>query len=753
MAKKSNTRKAREKKGLTNEQIVELVEEEYGNALGKPGGEISDDRAKALDYYLSQPFGNEEEGQSQVVSSDVSDVIDSVMPPLIRMFTRSDNLLSMDPVGLEDEDQAAQESGYISHIFFKRNPAFLILFYWMFDALVQKNGYVKAWWDESEEITTESYEGLNEIELLDLMQDEELEPVERSERPAKTVDMSTGQIVDGVVHDIEFKRITKGGRLVVANVPPDEFRISGDSKNLDPATARMVGHERDDMTRDELLSMGFSKKVVDELSSGSETLDTEELSRRNKSDETRTQGGSKDKSQELILFRETYLKVDVNGNGRAELKQIFTADNKLLEINDVDRQPFHAICGSPIPHKHFGRGISEKVMDTQLIVSTLLRQILMNLYHTNQPGKNVWEQAIGENTMDDLLTRKVGRVARFRRPVNESVSDDLVPFTAGASFPMVEYFDKVKRERVGIGQDSEGLSPDALKNIQQSVMMQATDIGKMKIELIARIFAETGFKSLFRHMHELALKHQQKEDIFKLNNEWVPVKPSEWKTRENMTVEIGLGIGTREQNLMHLESIWNKQSAMVEAGGMNLTVTPKNVYNTASEIVKNANYKEPAFFFTDPGDKPAPPPSSQQEELQKKEQELQQRQQQLDGERQQIAGVKLEQAAEKQQLEHQRAMIALEEKREERLDKAFAVNEGLRNELAEMNIRLIIAQEDRVLKSKRTDAEIEEIVARAMHSRAMTVKTLEESEGQSIENAAAESGVESLVEPDAEETE
>jgi len=752
--------KKQKAKGLNDQQIVDLVAEEFENSLGRPGQEISEDRAKAMDYYLSEPFGNEEEGQSQVVSSDVSDVIDGVMPSLLRMFTTQDNLVSMDPVGkstieasMADEAQAEQESAYVNHIFFKENPSFLIMFYWMFDALVQKNGYVKAWWDESETAVTETYKGLTEIELLELMDDEELEPVERSERPGDIVDMSTGQIVRGTVHDIEFRRINKSGRIVIANVPPDEFRISGDSKNLDPSTARMVGHERTDMTRSELLEMGFNKKIVDSLSSGTESLTAEQQSRRNKSEERATQGGSKDKSQQFITFREAYIKVDADGDGRAELKQVFTADGKKLEINDVDRQPFHAICGVPIPHKHFGRAVAEKVMDTQLVVSELLRQVLMNLYHTNNPGKNVWEQAIGETTMDDLLTRKVGRVAKFRRPVNEAISDDVVPFTAGASFPMIEYFDKAKRDRVGVGNDSEGLTPDALKNIQTSVMMQATDLSKMKIEAIGRIFAETGFKSLFRHVHELTQKHQQKEKIVKLNGTWVPINPSQWHTRENMTVNIGLGIGTREQNLLHLESIWQKQAAMVEAGGLNLTVTPKNIYNTASEFVKNANYKIPEMFFTDPGNKPAPPPSSEQEELQRKEQELQERQQQLDAAREQNNAAKLQLDAQKSEMAHQREMIKLQEAHEARLDKAQVENEKLRNELTEMTVKKIIADDDRRLKKQRTDVEIEEITARAMESRSRTVKTLEEAEGQSIENAAAESGVESLVEPDAEETE
>src|SRR5690606_21385968 len=132
---------------------------------------------------------------------------------------------------------------------------------------------------------------------------------------------------------------------------------------------------------------------------------------------------------------------------------------------------------------------------------------------------------------------------------------------------MLEYFDKLKRDRTGISSDSQGLSPEALKNIQTTVLAQASDISRMKIEAIARIFAETGIKSLFLHIHELLLKHQDKETIVRLRNKWVKVNPQEWRTRLDMTVNIGLGIGTREQNLLHLDAIWQKQSDLVSNGG------------------------------------------------------------------------------------------------------------------------------------------------------------------------------------------
>jgi hypothetical protein len=367
-------------------------------------------------------------------------------------------------------------------------------------------------------------------------------------------------------------------------------------------------------------------------------------------------------------------------------------------------------------------------MDNQVITSTVLRQTLDNLYQTNNPGKILWEQAEGETTMDDLLTRRVGRVAKVRRPVSEAVADDVVPFTAGQSFAMLEYFDKIKRDRTGVNADSEGLSPTDLKHIQSSVMAQANDISKMKIEAIARIFAETGFKSLFMHLHELVLKHQDDAEYVKLRGEWVQVDPRTWRTRYDMTVNIGLGIGTREQNMIHLETIWAKQREMVEGGGMNLTVTPQNIYATASEIVKNANYKRPEVFFTDPGDQSAPPPSDQQMQLQQQQMALQQQQQQLDAQRQEIDKAKLQLQNQSQQAQHQRELLKIEESREARLDKTMLENEKLRNALAEMGIKVNAAEAETLIKSMSAQAQAELSAAQAEQARAQARKVTAETQ-------------------------
>ena len=206
---------------LSSREIVALVDQEFESSMGAPEGEISNERAKAWRYYNSQPLGNEIDGKSKFVTSDVSDVVDGIMPSLLRMFTDKDNLVVFDPVGPEDEELSRQETEYTSFVFWKKtDDPFMTLYSWFWDALVQKNGIVKAWVDDSEVVTEETYNNLSEIELFKLLEDEELEPIERDERLDPEL---------GTVHDVRFKRTCKKKRICVEPVPPEEYRISSDA--------------------------------------------------------------------------------------------------------------------------------------------------------------------------------------------------------------------------------------------------------------------------------------------------------------------------------------------------------------------------------------------------------------------------------------------------------------------------------------------------------------------------------------------
>jgi hypothetical protein len=295
---------------LTDDELGALIDAEFEQAMGTDGGEISTERAKAWDYYLSKPIGNEIEGESAYVTSDVADSVDGAMTSLLKIYTTEDNLVMFDPVGPEDVDAAEQESDYANYCFFKQNPAYLILYTWFFDALVQKNGIVKSWWDESEEITTERYQGLNDQEVAGLMEDPELEAIERDSREVQAPVEVPGMgvvMVPQTVHDIKFRRTTKKGRVRVENVPPEEYRISSDARSLDPSKARMVGQERL-IKRSDLLAMGFDAKVVEDLPAYDNLDDSpEKQARRDVSDDDT--GSPLDSSQDELLVREGYVRV------------------------------------------------------------------------------------------------------------------------------------------------------------------------------------------------------------------------------------------------------------------------------------------------------------------------------------------------------------------------------------------------------------------------------------------------------------
>jgi len=653
---------------LTDREILAIVDREFTSSMGAPDGEVSEERALAWDFYNSKPLGNEIDGKSKVVTSDVSDVVDGIMPSLMRMFTTKDNLVSFDAVGPEDEPLAEQETDYTSHVFFKKNKnSFLTLYTWFMDSLIQKNGIVKCWFDESEEVTEETYKGLSEADVFKLLQDDELEPLDRDERLEKIwVD---GVEIETTVHDIRFKRTCKKNSIRVVPVPPEEFRISSDSISPDPSEARMVGQERD-IKRSDLIGMGFDKQTVLKLpAAGKNPKSTEKTRRKSKVDETR-EGGAEHLEQEVTV-RECYLKLD------GELRQVFTSNGHLLSNEPSDRQPFHVLCSKPLPHKHFGTCPGEMVMDIQEITTTLTRQMLDNLYQTNNPGHAVYEQAIGDDTMDGLLSTEIGSITIFDRPVGEAYAPMSVPFTAASTFPMLELWDKAKRDRTGVHSDSEGLTPDALKNIQSSVLREAISMSKDKIEMIARIFAETGIKSLFLHIHELIRKHQDIEEVVKLRGEWVEVDPTSWRDRTDITVNIGLGIGSKESNLLHLGQIQQVQSAIEQNGGKNLIVKPKNIYNMAKEIAKNAG-QEPDLFFTDPGDAMSPPSSQEQQQLQLQAQMLGQKEEQLKS---------MEDRINKTLLQHQREMLKIDQADSHHNDDLMVKLEELQNEVLELQLK------------------------------------------------------------------
>lgn len=602
-----------------------IVRNEIEQALGHYDTEYSQDRIDAMDYYLGEPFGNEQPDRSQVVSTEVSDTIEHIMPSLMRIFTQSEEYVRFAPHGPEDVAVAEQASDYCNWVINNDNRGFEIMHNWFKDALILKNGVVKFYWDEKTDIETEEYADLNDEELTIILADPEVEIVEQDERTIGE-DMITpdGMMIPApVLYDIKVKRTKTDGKVCIENVPPEEFLITSRAKSLEDAD--FVAH-RSSMSVSDLVQMGYSRDEIEKYAGVSDVETSEERTSRFEDLEGGAPYDSLDPTMRDVLVTECYIRSDYDGDGVAEFRRVLTVGNgyHVLENEECDQIPFAILSPILMPHRAIGRSVAELVMDVQLIKSTLMRQLLDNIYNTNNARVVAVE---GQVNLDDLLTNRPGGIVRTRTA--GAVQPLQVPEVSSSVFPALNYMDSVREQRTGISKQSMGLDADALQSTTATAVaaMQAASQGK--IEMIARVFAETGVRALFRGILHLVTKYQNKEKIIRLRNNFVTMDPRQWDNMYDVQINVGLGTGQREQQLATLFQIAAKQEGiMATMGPNNPIVTPIQYRNTLSKIAELSGFKDASEFFQDPRNAPPPPPQEQgpnpqmQMEMAKAEQEL-----------------------------------------------------------------------------------------------------------------------------------
>lgn len=609
---------------VSDTELRFIINNEINNALGFLGGELSSQRKKSLEYYLGEKLGTEIEGRSQVVSTDVSDTIETILPSLMRIFTASDHTAKCEPFKAEDVALAEQATNYINYVFNKDNPGFEILYTWFKDALLEKNGIVKIYWSDENKTSQETYKNLSDTEYQVLVNDDNIEIVEHEEYDDEKAQQQLDQVeklaeMQGQeinlpkpkLHDVIIKRMSSKGKIKIENVPPEEFLIERTAKSIDDAN--FVAH-RTVKTRSELIEMGYDPEIVAQLPATQIVLYNNERLTRFKDVDEYPYDQTPDESTESVELYECYVKVDYDGDGVAELRKVTVAGDAAYEMLDnepVDHIPFCSLTPIPMPHRFYGRSVSELVQDVQLVKSTVMRQLLDNMYLTNNNRVAIMD---GMVNLDDLLTSRPGGVVRTKQPPNQVMMPMQSQTISQQAFPLLEYLDTVRETRTGITRYTQGLDADALNKTATGVntLMNQT---QMRLELIARIFAETGVKDLFKKIFELSVKYQDKERIVRLNNQYVPVHPTEWKDRYNVTITVGIGSGSKDQQLVLLNQILERQlqAFQLQGGREYPMVALKNIYNTLSKMIENAGLKNVENYFVNPDVgqrmvKPPPPP-------------------------------------------------------------------------------------------------------------------------------------------------
>jgi hypothetical protein len=495
-----------------------------------------------------------------------------------------------------DEEFAKQATELTNYVFFSDNDGVIILHNWMKDALLQKNGIVKYWWEDSEDPTKEEYKGLNAEELTLLFADGEMELISQ-ETEEVGIDPMGMPILS---YNVVIKKKKEVGKVCVENVPPEEFLIAKRDKSI--KNARFVAH-RTVKTRSDLIAMGYPQDQVDKMPAYNDLTYTPERVARYSAGEMPDETQSLDFTMQEVELFECYIRTDFDGDGIAELRKVVYAGDQIIDNEETDHIPFASICPIPMPHKFFGQSLADRAMDIQLIKSTITRQILDNLYLTNMPRVTALD---GQVNLDDLLTSSPGGVVRIKS--QGAVQPLSVPATASQSFPMLDYMDQVLQKRSGVTQTSQGLDPNILQNTTATAIAAMQQAGSGRIEMIARIFADTGVKDLFAGIFHLILKYQDKPRVIRLRGKYVSIDPREWKNNYDVTVNVGLGTGSQDQKMAMAAMVMQKQEQILTTQGFaNPLVSVGQYRNTLGKFIEAAGYKDSMEFF-----KEIPPELDQQ---------------------------------------------------------------------------------------------------------------------------------------------
>jgi len=598
---------------MDKDQILSIVANELTQAGADYDSYLSGNREKALDYYLGNPRGDEQEGRSKVISTDVADAIEWIIPQIIEALVKGP-IVRFDAMHPEDEDQAELESDYVHAVFMQENDGFLNLYQYVKDALLQKNGVFKIWYDDTPEPVTEHYDGLTEPEIMALEADPEVEITEREESAVIT---PMGGVM---VANITLVRRPLQGRIRVQVIPPEEFRVAAGHHSLGLEDARFCAHVTVKSASD-LIEEGYDREIIENASAHAE----EDAYRFTSQGEDYYGFDSDDPSQKQIEVSECFIRIDMNGDGVAELWKIVVlgsdSASEILDMEEVDSIPFVSSTAIIMPHKFYGLSIYDRLRQIQDQKTSLWRNILDNLYLQNNREKEVVEGLVN---LDDLLVSRPGGIKRVKQA--GAIRELQVQPIGSDGYTMLTYLDQVRTGRVGVSPETQGQDLPVGNETAHGVERLMTAKEKLT-GLMIRTMAETGLKQAYKRVRDLLIKHKASATAYKFRNRWVQVNPSTWGPRSRISVTVGTGTGEEMRKQAALQQVLAYQEKILTNPEQVLVDQPQ-IYTALSDLIGVAGLQGAERYFIDPtsqeGQQKAQGKAQQAQQAQAQQQQVQQ---------------------------------------------------------------------------------------------------------------------------------
>jgi hypothetical protein len=593
---------------LSHEELAALLAEDERLAISFRDTTLAEEQAVAIDYYEARPFGDEEDGLSQVVTPEVAEVVDYMTISVSRTMVSGDRVVEFESAEQDDEGAAEEATAAVEYCFLKQQDGYRVIHDSIQSGLIEKIGVIKTCVEHSQRV--KKTRGMVDEDQLTMLH----------QQGANIAAATPGE---NGAWQVEIHETVTDTKFLDYSVPSEEFLFASRTRHEDDSD--YLCH-RSLKTESDLIEMGFDRELIEDLpDSGSVVSMTDSRSVARWSDETTydTPGVKK------YWLREEYKRVDMDGDGIAELVQVFRVDTTILGVEEVDEAPFVVWCPFPRAHRLVGSSLADKVMDLQRVKSVVLRQQLNGLYLTNNPRMYVPESCITEDTIDDLLTVRPGGIVRGKGPDGPKSLYEAFDMSKGMT--MLTYITAERESRTGITRLNQGLDADALnKTATGTALLQAQ--GQQMEEYVARNFAE-GLARLFAKKLRLMVAVGKPFPI-KVDGQAKTVDPTKWPEGLSANVRVGLGSGRKDQRLQYRDMVLDVQK---DALPMGLT-TKKHIYNNISDGARDMGFN-PSDLFVDP-DSPEGQQIAQglaQAAQQQPNPEMQKVQAQIEAQKQQLA--------------------------------------------------------------------------------------------------------------------
>lgn len=567
--------------------------------------QLSKERIVAMQYWDGEMRDMPpRKGWSQVVSRDVSATIKKVLPSLNRTILGNEIIGEFSGHNENDVEGAEQVTDYINLIAFEESHGHIAVHDAMHDACLLRNGILHAGIEEKIVVTGSKHIGLDENSLAELVNDDEVEVLEHAKHPVPPEEMQQLATPEPqFTHDVKIKRTTKKRNPRISAVPPEEYLIHPDAIESQN-NAALVGREMR-MSKSDLIAMGYDRDMIEALPSESynSALDGEKFNRRNNS---WLQSAPEQKELEQVVYYDLYVRLDYDQDGIAELRHVCMAGGKTADhllVNDyADFVPYYDMVIERRPHQWEGVSITDDVIEIQRVKTALLRYAMDNTYSVVTPQKYVNVDKLKGGATDGVMNPEPGRPIWLEgtEKVSDAIGYDETPYVADKAMASVAYWDEQISDRTGIDDSSAGMPTDALQNVTAKASAMLEQKGIARTEMMVRTVAQC-LKPLFIGLLKLVIQNNDKPRTVRLRDKWVDIDPRSWNAEMDVSINTGLGAGTRERDMMVMQNILAIQDKLIQLFGPESPILKSdNIYNAVEKAVQAAGIKSVGKFFTKP---------------------------------------------------------------------------------------------------------------------------------------------------------